>query len=144
MMKTNPSFEQIKDFVQDQSNQALIIRAHDKGFKVNNYVIAELDSRWNVMDRDDKIVTQFFSRKFAVLYAVLMHKKMNREQAHLHYLDQQLAVASEDQKFYNSLLQKEQVETLVSVYEARLSRAKQILDSVRSQITAMEKTLALQ
>lgn len=144
MMKAKPSFQQIKEFVQDQSNQALIIRHHSKGFKVNDYFVTEIDQQWGVMDKDDQILSKFYSRKFAVLCAVLLKNNMGRERAHLQYLDQQLAVASQDHRVYNSLLQKHSEDTLVSLYEARLSRAKQILDSVRSQVTAMEKSLALQ
>ena len=144
VMQINTSFEKIKDFVQDQSSQALIIRPHDKGFKVNDYLIRSQGDKWHVVDKSQHSKSEFFSRKFAVLYAILMSKSMSSQQSHLAYLDQQLAIATQDQHWYQRLLQKACTPTDEILYQARLSRAKQVLEMVRQQVTIMEKSLALQ
>jgi hypothetical protein len=144
VMQLNTSFEKIKDFVQDQSNRALIIRPHDKGFKVNDYLILQEEDKWHVVDKYQHRKSEFFSKKFAVLYAILMSNSMSSQQFHLTYLDQQLAIAMQDQQWYQRLLQKECSEVVESLYQARLSRAKQVLEMVRQQVTIMEKSLALQ
>jgi hypothetical protein len=73
-----------------------------------------------------------------------MSNSMSSQQFHLTYLDQQLAIAMQDQQWYQRLLQKECSEVVESLYQARLSRAKQVLEMVRQQVTIMEKSLALQ
>ena len=87
---------------------------------------------------------QFFSRKYAVLSAVLLSKNQNFVVRHVKHLDQQLAIASQDERYYNHMLRKETTETAESIYIARLSRAKQVMEGIRQQIHSLEKSLQLQ
>jgi hypothetical protein len=144
-MSKAPSFNKIKTFVQDQvTDQTLLIRHQSNGFKVNNYLVRQADNSWEVLDIHGDLIHQFFSRKYAVLSAILLSKKHSSEVRHLKHLDQQLAIASEDEKYYNHMLRKETTETAESIYIARLSRAKQVLEGIRQQIHSLEKSLQLQ
>ena len=144
-MSKKPDFNKIKSFVQEQvGEQDLLIRTQGHGFKVNDYVVQPIEDGWQVLDNLGFIKQQFFSRKYAVLSAVLLSKKNNGAVNNLKYLDTQMEIASQDQHLYNRLLKKETEGTLESIYIARLSRAKQILESVRQQIQSIEKSLQLQ
>ena len=144
-MSKAPTFDKIRDFVQEQiHDQDLLIRPRAGGFKVNNYLVCQAESKWQVTSTDGDVLHEFFSRKYAVLSAILLSKKKSGDINNLHYLDQQMEIASQDERYFNRMLQKECTETLESVYMARLSRAKQILEGIRYKIHSLEKSLQLQ
>ena len=144
-MSKAPTFDKIRDFVKEQiHDQDLLIRQRAGGFKVNNYLVRQAETKWQVADTTGDVLHEFFSRKYAVLSAILLSKKKSGEVSNLLYLDQQLEIASQDERYFNRMLQKECTETLESVYMARLSRAKQILEGIRSKIHTLEKSLQLQ
>jgi hypothetical protein len=145
MMQTD-NFKKIKTFVQQNivTDNAVMIRAFSEEIKVNNYVIREEDGFWNVYNCTNDKVHQFFSRKYAVLAAVLMSKHRRMDIIILKDLDQQLNIASNDQIHYERMLQKICSVHSESIYVARLSKAKQILEYVRLQVRQLEKSLQLQ
>jgi hypothetical protein len=143
-MTTEPNFKKISQFIKNQTDQTLLIRQYGQTFKVNQYLVKQKQNLWQVTDRDGNCVDSFFSRKFAVLAAILLSKQMSAQKHHLVYLDQQMAIARQDHDYFQLLLQKTQSDMTESLYEARLSRARQILEKVRDQIQSMEKSLLLQ
>ena len=140
------NFKKIKDFVKQQiiTDDTVVIRPIGHGFKVNRYTIAEEQESWVVYDQHGDKIQSFFSRKYAVLAAVLLSKNRRGDILSLKTMDQQLSIASNDQVHYERLLQKKCSDQAESVYIARLSKAKQILESVRSQVRELEKSLQLQ
>jgi hypothetical protein len=144
MMQQN-TFDKIKDFVKDHiSSDVVLIRPRDDGFKVNDYKIAQKDGFWTICDNRGYLITQMFSRKYAVLSAILLTKKRSNDFRQLQQLDKQMAVASEDQVVFEKRLQECRDAIGESIYIARLSRAKQSLEIIRQQIRELEKSLQLQ
>lgn len=145
-MEMQDTFNKINSFVRNEiaSGDSLVIRPVGSGFKVNRFKIYQSAPYWNVADRDDTVLAQMFSRKFAVLAAALLSKQQTADITQLKMLDSQMAVASEDQFHYEIMLQNCSDRNKEVVYGARLSRAKQLLEAVRAQIRAMEKSLQLQ
>jgi hypothetical protein len=145
-MSKASDFNKIKSFVQDQlekDSSALMIRPLSNGFKVNNYLIRQVGDCWQVLSKQGDILHRFFSRKYAVLSALLMAKKKLNEIENLRYLDQQLAIALQDHHHYMRLSQKNEDSLSESIYSARLSRAQQIMEGVRMQVNGLEKSLHL-
>lgn len=141
------TFSKIKDFVTNQINNdktLLISNAPEGGYRVNRYMIYPQGNIWTLQSKDEQTLVNFFSRKYAVLAAVLLNKNRKNESNQVHYLDKQLAIASEDLLHYEILLQKCTNITNESIYIARLSRAKQSLEMVRLQIRELEKSVQLQ
>lgn len=141
------TFSKIKDFVTNQINNdktLLISNAPEGGYRVNRYMIYPQGNIWTLQSKDEQTLVNFFSRKYAVLAAVLLNKNRKNEYNQVHYLDKQLAIASEDLLHYEILLQKCTNITNESIYIARLSRAKQSLEMVRLQIRELEKSVQLQ
>ena len=145
-MMQQDNFKKIKDFVKQQiiTDDTVVIRPIGQGFKVNRYTIQEEQESWAVYDQHNDKVQEFFSRKYAVLAAVLLSKNRRGDILTLKAMDQQLSIASNDQIHYERLLQKKCSDQAESIYVARLSKAKQILETVRSQIKELEKSLQLQ
>ena len=145
-MMQQDNFKKINDFVKQQiiTDDTVLIRPLVGGFKVNNYTIREEGEVWSIYNRTNDRVHQFFSRKYAVLAAVLLSKQRSGDIFFLKTMDQQLSIASNDQVHYERLLQKKCSDQAESIYIARLSKAKQILESVRSQVRELEKSLQLQ
>ena len=145
MMMQQNTFEKINNFVKDHlGNDVVLIRPRDNGFKVNDYKISQLDGFWAIWDNRGDMITQMFSRKYAVLSAILLTKKRKDDFRQLQQLDKQMAVASEDQIVFEKRLQECRDAIGESIYIARLSRAKQSLEIIRQQIREMEKSLQLQ
>lgn len=146
-MMMQDTFSKIKDFVTNQINNdktLLISNAPEGGYRVNRYMIYPQGNIWTLQSKDEQTLVNFFSRKYAVLAAVLLNKNRKNESNQVHYLDKQLAIASEDLLHYEILLQKCTNITNESIYIARLSRAKQSLEMVRLQIRELEKSVQLQ
>ena len=145
-MMQQDNFKKINDFVKQQiiTDDTVVIRPVGQGFKVNRYTIRQDQDLWIVYDHHDDKVQSFFSRKYAVLAAVLLSKNRRGDIFTLKTMDQQLSIASNDQVHYERLLQKKCNSLAESVYVARLSKAKQILESVRVQVRELEKSLQLQ
>jgi hypothetical protein len=146
-MMMQDTFSKIKDFVTNQINNdktLLISNAPEGGYRVNRYMIYPQGNIWTLQSKDESTLVNFFSRKYAVLAAVLLNKNRKNEYNQVHYLDKQLAIASEDLSHYEILLQKCTNITTESIYIARLSRAKQSLEMVRLQIRELEKSVQLQ
>lgn len=146
-MMMQDTFSKIKDFVTKQINNEetlLISNAPKGGYRVNRYMIYPQGNSWTLQSKDDTTLVNFFSRKYAVLAAVLLNKNRKNEYNQVHYLDKQMAIASEDLLHYELLLQKCTNITNESIYIARLSRAKQSLEMVRLQIRELEKSVQLQ
>ena len=145
-MMQQDNFKKIKDFVKQQiiTDDTVVIRPVGQGFKVNRYTIRQDHGSWIVYDQHDDRVQAFFSRKYAVLAAVLLSKNRRSDIFTLKTMDQQLSIASNDQMHYERLLQKKCSDQAESIYVARLSKAKQILETVRVQIKELEKSLQLQ
>lgn len=146
-MMMQDTFSKIKDFVTNQINNdktLLISNAPEGGYRVNRYMIYPQGNIWTLQSKDEQTLVNFFSRKYAVLAAVLLNKNRKNEYNQVHYLDKQLAIASEDLLHYEILLQKCTNITNESIYIARLSRAKQSLEMVRLQIRELEKSVQLQ
>ena len=146
-MMMQDTFSKIKDFVTNQINNdktLLISNAPEGGYRVNRYMIYPQGNIWTLQSKDEQTLVNFFSRKYAVLAAVLLNKNRKNESNQVHYLDKQPAIASEDLLHYEILLQKCTNITNESIYIARLSRAKQSLEMVRLQIRELEKSVQLQ
>ena len=146
-MMMQDTFSKIKDFVTNQINNdktLLISNAPEGGYRVNRYMIYPQGNIWTLQSKDEQTLVNFFSRKYAVLAAVLLNKNRKNESNQVHYLDKQLAIASEDLLHYEILLQKCTNITNESIYIARLSRAKQSREMVRLQIRELEKSVQLQ
>lgn len=137
-----PSFEKIKNFVQDQSSEALVIRPMANGFNVNGLRITNSEDRWHILDKSGFEHAQFFSRKLAVLCAIIISKNMIGKIHLLSHLDRRLAIATEDHRNFLQLV-KVSDEKSTPVYEARLDRARQLMEDVKSQVTLVEKSLSL-
>lgn len=145
-MAQQNNFDKINDFVKQQliTDNSVIIQSVDQGFKVNHYTIREEGDFWSVYNLTNDRAQQFFSRKYAVLAAVLMSKQRHKDVFLLKNLDLQLSIAGNDQIHYERLLRKNCNSGNESMYIARLSKAQQVLENVRSKIKDLEKSLQLQ
>jgi len=145
MMSNNTqTFDRIKNFVDTESKYAPLIRSYGPGLKVNDLKISPTEDRWHLLDRSGATLGIWFSKKLAVLAALLIQKKRSNDHVTLQHLDQQLAIVMADQKLYNHLLQKYENDTRYNLYAARISRTQQMQQSIRNQISVIEKSLSLQ
>ena len=144
IMQQKPNFDRIKDFVKDNSRDTIVIRKADGGFRANGYFIRQEDDRWNILDKEGTSLARFFNRKIAILSAIMISKNKSTENAQLQQLDRQLAVASEDHRYFQHLTKNRDEGSAVTVYSARLDRAKQVMEEVKHHIITMEKSLGLQ
>lgn len=146
MMMQQDTFNKVKSFVDHEidSSTNLVISSSRGGFRVNRYTVYQDGSAWMLEDPASHEIQRFFSRKYAVLAAVLLNKKRQPEYYQLLQIDQQMAIAREDQQHYEKLLQKCKNAINENVYIARLSKAKQTLEYIRSQVRQLEKSVQLQ
>jgi hypothetical protein len=143
-MSINNNFERIKEFVDSESKYAPMIRSYGSGLKVHDLRISPLEDRWQLSDKSGSDLGCWFSKKLAVLAALLIRHKRKMDHARLQHLDQQLAIATADQRLYNHLIQKNLHDYRAELYAARISRTQQIQQNIRSQISVIEKSLSLQ
>ena len=143
-MQNETEFTKVKAFIKDQlddTDTTLAIVPLSNGFAVNQYRIRSTDNQWQLMDKRKNILHNFVSKKLAVLAACLLSKKQSKNFETLRYLDGKLAIYLEDQALYEQLIERKPDNI---VYEARLDRVKQSLESLNYDIKQLEKSVNLQ
>jgi hypothetical protein len=143
-MQTDTEFTKVKAFIKDQiedNDTTLTIVPLSNGFVVNQYRIRSSNNLWQLLDKKRNIVHSFVSKKLAVLAACLLSKKQNKNFNTLKFLDNKLAIYLEDQQLYEQLIERKPDNV---VYEARLDRVKQSLESLNYDIKQLEKSVNLQ
>lgn len=140
------TFNKLKTFVDNEirAEKNLLIARSGGGFRVNRFTVHPDGDAWLLEDPESNSQDRFFSRKYAVLAAALLNKRLSREFIQLKQLDQKLAIASGDQQLYEKLLNTCRNHLNENVYIARLSRAKQTLEHIRAHIKQLEKSVQLQ
>lgn len=143
-MQQNTEFTKVKAFIKDQiedNDTTLAIVPLSNGFAVNQYRICSADNSWQLLDKRRNILHRFVSKKLAVLAACLLSKKQNKNFNTLKFLDNKLAIYLEDQALYEQLIERKPDNI---IYEARLDRVKQSLESLNYDIKLLEKSVNLQ
>lgn len=143
-MQTETEFTKVKAFIKDQiedNDTNLTIVPLSNGFVVNQYRIRSSNNLWQLLDKRRNILHNFVSKKLAVLAACLLSKKQDKNYNTLKYLDNKLAIYLEDQALYEQLIERKPDNI---IYEARLDRAKQSLESLNYDIKLLEKSVNLQ
>jgi len=143
-MQTENEFTKVKAFIKDQiedNDTTLAIVPLSNGFAVNQYRIRNSNNVWQLLDKRRNILHNFVSKKLAVLAACLLSRKQTRNFDTLKFLDNKLAIYLEDQALYEQLIERKPDNI---IYEARLDRVKQSLESLNYDIKLLEKSVNLQ
>jgi hypothetical protein len=147
MVMQQETFDKIKSFVDreiDTGSNLVISNESRGGFRVNRFTIYPDGSAWMLEDPGCHWIQRFYSRKYAVLAAVLLNKRRQPEYRQLLHIDQQMAIASEDQQHYEKMLHGCSSLINENIYMARLSKARQVLENIRMQVKQLEKSVQLQ
>lgn len=143
-MQAQTEFTKVKAFIKDQledNDTNLAIVPLSNGFAVNQYRISSNNNQWQLTDKRRNVIHNFVSKKLAVLAACLLSKKQSKNFNTLKFLDNKLAIYLEDQALYEQLIERKPDNF---VYEARLDKVKQGIESLNYDIKLLEKSVNLQ
>lgn len=140
---TDNSFDKVNDFLKQNLlySQNAFIKQMPYGFKVNGYSIRKENDVWSLYDRSNTLIHSFYRRKHAILAAVISIKNQQVKLTSLCNLDSSWDTFICDREVYTNLLKKNPYKYL---YQDRLDRIEQGLESIRSQIRQLEKSFNLQ
>jgi hypothetical protein len=142
-MQIETSFDKFNSFVKDHVLYSSIpyIQAMPYGFKINGFMLKKNKGIWGLFDKSHQHRFDFFSKKIAILAAIMLIKNNNAEYTQLKNIDRSLDIFNNDLIHY-SFLQKKNPENYV--YKSRLDRIDQGIDFLKIHLSQIEKSVSLQ